>query len=55
MNTDVLGEFNRGEGVPPYLIDRFEQKRDRSERKRLVLLALMCFKNAVHAHEGTEV
>jgi len=41
---------NYGDGVVPYLIDRFE----RSERKRYVLLALMRFKNAVHAHDGTE-
>jgi len=41
---------NMGEGVVPYLIHRFE----RNERKRFVLLALMRFKNAVHAHDGTE-
>ena len=39
-----------GDGVVPYLIARFE----RSERKRYVLLAHMRFKNAVHAHDGTE-
>jgi len=39
-----------GTGVVPYLIDRFE----RNERKRYVLLALMCFKNAVHTHDGDE-
>ena len=39
-----------GDGVVPYLIDRFK----RSERKRFVLLAHMRFKNAVHAHDGTE-
>jgi len=32
-------------GVVPYLIDRIE-------RKRYVLLALMRFKNAVHAHDA---
>jgi len=41
---------NLGAGVVPYLIDRFE----RNERKRYVLVALMRFKNAVHAHGGTE-
>jgi len=41
---------NYGDGVASYLIDRFE----RSERKRLVLLAHMRFKNAVHAGDGTE-
>jgi len=39
-----------GDGVVPYLVPRFE----RSERKRYVLIALMRFKNAVHAHDGTE-
>jgi len=37
-------------GVVPYLLARFE----RNERKLFVLLALMRFKNAVHAHDGTE-
>ena len=39
-----------GHGVASYLIDRLE----RSERKAIVLVALMRFKNAVHAHDGTE-
>jgi len=43
-------QANIGAGVVPYLIARFE----RSERKRFVLLAHMRFKNAVHAHDGTE-
>jgi len=42
--------YNAGRGVAPYLIHQFE----RSERKRFVLLALMRFKNAVHAYDGTE-
>ena len=42
--------INFGARVVPYLIDRIE----RSERKRYVLLAHMRFKNAVHAHDGTE-
>jgi len=41
---------NLGDGVVPYLINRFEK----NERKRCVLLALMRFKNAVHVHDGTE-
>ena len=44
------GLINSGEGVVPYQIARFE----RSERKRFVLVALIRFKNAVHAHDGTE-
>jgi len=39
-----------GDGVVPYLIDRFERK----ERKRYVLLAHIRLKNAVHAYEGDE-
>ena len=39
-----------GDGVVPYLLDRC----DRNERRRFVLHALMRFKNAVHAHDGTE-
>ena len=38
---------NSEDGLVPYLINRFE-------RKRIVLVALMRFKNAVHAHDGTE-
>jgi len=49
-----FGRFNCGDGVVPYLIDRFKKKRDRSERKRLVLLANIRYNNAVHAHVGTE-
>jgi len=48
--TPDHGTVNLGAGVVPYLIDRFE----RSERKRLVLLALMRFKNAVNVSSGTE-
>jgi len=51
-------EFNKGDGVVPYLIARFDKflrpKQERSERKRIVLDSLMRFKNAVHAHDGTE-
>ena len=47
--TDGSGKHvNLGVGVVPYLIDRFE----RSERKRIVLVAHMRFKNAVHCGEG---
>ena len=48
--ADTGEKLNMGAGVVPYLVDRFE----RSERKRYVLLAHMRFKNAVHAHDGTE-
>ena len=41
---------NAGAGVVPYLIDRVE----RSERKNIVLVAHMRFKNAVHEGEGDE-
>jgi len=41
---------NWGIGVAPYLIAGFE----RLERKRFVLLALLRFKIAVHAHDGDE-
>ena len=41
---------NWGDGVFPYLIDRFK----RSERRRFVLVANRRFNNAVHAHDGTE-
>jgi len=41
---------NMGEGVVPYLIDRFE----RSERKRFVLVAHMRFKHAIHDFVGSE-
>jgi len=55
MLHSVHGEMNCGPGVFPYLIDRFEKSVvERSERKRFVLVALMRFKNAVHAHDGTE-
>ena len=47
---DEFGTVNHGDGVEPYLINQFE----RSKRKRYVLLALMRFKNAIHAHDGTE-
>jgi len=50
VETVDFGKVNTGDGVVPYLINRFE----RSERKRFVLLALMRFKNAVHTHDGTE-
>ena len=49
-NEEYGDEANTGDGVVPYLIDRFE----RSERKRFVLLAQIRFKNAVHAHDGDE-
>ena len=59
ITLDSAGEtYNVGDGVEPYLIDRFERierpKQERSERKRYILLALMRFKNAVHTHDGTE-
>jgi len=41
---------NKGDGVVPYLLDRFE----RSERKGYVLVALMRFNEVVHTHEGSE-
>ena len=41
---------SKGDGVDPYLISRSE----RSERKAIVLVALMRFNSAVHANEGTE-
>jgi len=44
------GLISNGVGVVPYLIYRFE----RSARMRIVLVALMRFKNAVHAHDGDE-
>jgi len=49
-NRHTGEKANIGDGVVPYLIARFE----RSEKKRFVLLALMRFKNAVHADDGTE-
>jgi len=47
---DTGQQVNGGDGVVSYLIDQLE----RSERKRIVLVALMRFKNAVHTHDGTE-
>jgi len=43
-------DVSEGEGVSPYLLDRFE----RSERRQHVLLAYLRFSAAVNSHPGTE-
>ena len=39
-----------GDGVDPYLLNRIE----RTGRRTVVLVALMRFRDAAHAHDGTE-
>jgi len=48
--NDAGEQVSGGDGVAPCLIARFE----RSERKRIVLVANIRFNNAVNAHDGTE-
>ena len=46
----ILLQKNDGNGVPPYLVNRFEA----NERKGIVLVAHMRFNEVVNAHNGSE-